>query len=216
MDGITRPVGMYNLGNTCFMSATLQCLIHCKPLQEQFLSKLAHPYQTCNCVRAGSKTTSCLTCEMDKVFLKYYGNSVGIDAIASLEEQPSHSTDTNPTTTRVAPSDSCGHPIIPSNLLAEIWKCKGMKHIAGHAQHDAQEFFNAFVDCLSAQALVYRKLAQEKSQIVYESQIKRPQSNENQDDSSDKGKHVMQHCNTTLFCLRYDLTSLLARVIRLH
>ena len=115
---------MYNLGNTCFMSATLQCLIHCKPLQEQFLSKLEHPYQTCNCVRAGSKTTSCLTCEMDKVFLKYYGNSVGIDAIASLEEQPSHSTDTNPTTTRVAPSDSRGHPIIPSNLLAEIWKCR--------------------------------------------------------------------------------------------
>ena len=42
---IDVPVGMYNLGNTCYMTAILQCLVHCSPLQQYFLRDSAHHYK---------------------------------------------------------------------------------------------------------------------------------------------------------------------------
>ena len=34
----TRPTGLGNLGNTCFMNSTLQCLAHTPPLRDYFLT----------------------------------------------------------------------------------------------------------------------------------------------------------------------------------
>jgi ubiquitin C-terminal hydrolase len=103
---------MYNLGNTCFKSAVLQCLIHCKPLQRYFLKDIGHHHKSCLQYRqkllstkkkstsstsaAGSssqqKTTTgnnhdvCLACDMDRLFLSYYSSAVGKDAVSAVEE----------------------------------------------------------------------------------------------------------------------------------
>jgi len=185
------------------MAATLQCMIHCKPLEKLFLRILAHPYQSCESLRCVSNKTSCLTCEMDKLFLEYYGSSVGIDAIAALEEQLDLSSNRTPKYVKTKMYENRGHPIVPSNLLAEIWKNKGMRHVAGHGQHDAQEFFNAFVDCLETHALTYQKSAQEMRQIMHKTQINQSYLNKNPDEKSDAAfirKIFMGTLRSVLIC----------------
>lgn len=162
---------MYNLGNTCYMTATLQCLIHCKPLRDFFLHDLAHPYQSCRALRVGSNK-SCLACELDKIYLECYGSGVGLDAIAALEEQLNLSS-APPADAEEEEQDTHGHPLIPSSILAESWRNRGMKYLACHAQHDAQEYFNAFIDCLATHAFAYHKYAEDMRQAVHKSQIQR-------------------------------------------
>ncbi len=181
------PVGIYNLGNTCFINAVLQCMIHCPLLQDLFLHQIVHPYKSCEALRWGSNKSSCLTCGLDKLFLEYYGSSIGIDAIAALEEQrvPSQSffSNTIESNQNSSEPDSAfardkkqhpeyrGHPIVPTSLLSEIWK--NIRSIAGHDQHDAQEFFQVFLDSLETHSIVYQNLAREMRQVLYKSAIKR-------------------------------------------
>jgi ubiquitin C-terminal hydrolase len=35
-DTLGPPMGLYNLGNTCYMNAALQCLVHCRPFVAYF------------------------------------------------------------------------------------------------------------------------------------------------------------------------------------
>lgn len=141
---------------------------------------------------------------MDKIFLEYYGSAVGIDAIAALEEQrvPSEAFSSkalqpacneNDTSTN---SSNCGHPIIPSNLLTEIWKNVGS--IAGHEQHDVHEFFQAFLDCLPTHTLSYQKSAREMRQFTHQTQIKHmPASGHNHANEADEGDtaNALFSCN---------------------
>jgi len=147
-------------------------MIHCKPLQEQFIQNLAHPYQSCYVLRRENNNASCLTSEMDKMFLEYYGSAVGIDTIAALEEQLELSSHATPASEKKQTTCNRGHPLVPSSLLAEAWKNRGMKQVAGHGQHDAQEFFSAFVESLAIHAEAYQQSAHDMRQVMHKAQIK--------------------------------------------
>lgn len=172
---IDAPVGMYNLGNTCYMTAILQCLVHCSPLQQYFLRDSAHHYKASMVYRdataddsAQDATTSvekpapkdkkepelCLAYEMDRLFLSYYGSAIGHDVLSVIEESShnlcfgaSEADDTYvPTATAEVEK---GEPLIPSSLLATIWKSEHLKHLAGYKQHDSHEFLNSFLEQMS-------------------------------------------------------------------
>ncbi|KII89707.1 hypothetical protein PLICRDRAFT_685039 [Plicaturopsis crispa FD-325 SS-3] len=56
--------GLLNLGQTCFLNAILQALVHNPLLRNYFLSD-KHNYKLC-------KNTDCTCCEMDKLFTEIY------------------------------------------------------------------------------------------------------------------------------------------------
>ena len=198
---IGAPVGIYNLGNTCFMSSILQCLVFCKPLQQYFLRDSGHHYKSCEVFRhkedllnaaaaaavaaqakkistqskkpgtlsAIKKKTSkvesevCLACEMDRLFLSYYGGTVGNDVCVPIEESSQHlllgQADASPSFSPgeiVVPIEK-GDPIIISDLLTSAWKSGGMNHLTGYDQHDAHEFLDSFLDVLGKHIVKFRK-----------------------------------------------------------
>ena len=110
---IASPVGIYNLGNTCYINCILQCLLHCKPLQKYFLSHVGHDHNTCQYLRQShlSKSSTilnngkndtgkkpyivCMACEMDRLFLETFGNTIGVNIRAAMEESISFSKRSN-------------------------------------------------------------------------------------------------------------------------
>jgi ubiquitin carboxyl-terminal hydrolase 22/27/51 len=175
---IAAPVGIYNLGNTCFKSAILQCLVHCKPLQEYFLKDTGHHHKSCIAYRrrlqgkkkkgnaaaipglpkGGAVDSVCLACEMDSLFLGYYGSSIGKDVVAALEEA-SHTSQGRDNMEEIPLFDELerGDPLVLSNLLTSAWKSGGMKNLAGYEQRDAHEFLNSFLDMMGKHSRQYRE-----------------------------------------------------------
>jgi ubiquitin carboxyl-terminal hydrolase 22/27/51 len=162
---LPAPVGMYNLGNSCYMSAILQCLIHCIPVQKYFLCDIGHHHMSCNVYRAkelstldNSTTTitkieeSCLACELDKLMLNYFDSSTGhktrllVKSVANDLE-----TSSNDDADRI---DVTGEPLITTSMLTAAWK--SVTHLAGYEQRDAHEFLHAFLDALGKHTHTYR------------------------------------------------------------
>lgn len=135
------------------MSAILQCLVHCLPVQRYFLRDVGHNYQSCQIyrengvppadgVRSGGVGTKkdkvCLGCELDKLMLQYFGSSNGIDMAPCLE------TDSKASCVPVFK----GEPLVTAEMLTAAWKCGGMSHLAGYEQRDAHEFLHGFLEIL--------------------------------------------------------------------
>lgn len=171
---------MYNLGNTCFKSAILQCLLHCQPLQRYFLKDMGHHHQACKLYRENNETgnkkknngntvnnvddkpssklsTVCLACEMDRLFLSNYGSTVGKDVSAAIQAVSPSSDNANGDEVFEGDDLDKGMPLIISDFLTATWKSGGMDHLAGYEQRDAHEFLNSFLDMLGKHSYLHRE-----------------------------------------------------------
>lgn len=145
---IPAPVGMYNLGNTCYLSSTLQALIHCVPLQRYFLEDIGHFHEACGVLckpKANSTVTGvpsrvagqygkmrplCLACEMDKLYTIYESSANGYRAWQK------------------------GSPLVTANILSSCWRA--MEHLAGSEQRDAHEFLHGFLELVGKHMATFR------------------------------------------------------------
>jgi ubiquitin carboxyl-terminal hydrolase 22/27/51 len=114
--------GMLNLGNTCFMTVTLQALLHNPVLRNYFLSDM-HNHQSCPLqsvatngthTNAAGKPTKrvCLGCNMDELFMNTF--------------------------------DGSKTPFSPHKFLQSTWSFAN--HLAGYEQQDAHEFLISVLD----------------------------------------------------------------------
>ena len=77
---IQAPVGLYNLGNTCFMSCGLQCLASCRLLQKFFLRDHKHDHQCCECLRSMAPVQTFRASSLNPHQLNGLGDSSNADA----------------------------------------------------------------------------------------------------------------------------------------
>jgi hypothetical protein len=143
---IPAPVGMYNLGNTCYLSSTLQALIHCVPLQRYFLEDVGHCHEACmlfkTCPDVSSAPSAvvagqyvkmralCLACEMDRLYTIYESSANGY---ATWQK---------------------GSPLVTANILSSCWRA--MEHLAGSEQRDAHEFLHGFLELVGKNMSTFR------------------------------------------------------------
>lgn len=155
---IPTPVGMYNLGNTCFMNAFLQCLVHCRPVQKYFLNNTGHNHLACLCYRTelNGEGDVCLACELDKLMLRYFDSSTGAHVSSLVAERSFRGfSATTENSENHFPSEK-GEPLVTADMLSAAWNCGGMKHLAGYEQRDAHEFLHAFLETLGKHTKQYR------------------------------------------------------------
>lgn len=174
---ISAPVGMYNLGNTCFQSAILQCLVHCLPFQLYFLRDVGHDHRSCALYRKAATATAtssqaaaisgksrgsdvCLACEMDVLFLQYMGRSIGKNIVASLADVDSSAARSESEVRKANYDDQNfsfkGEPLVTADMLTVAWKSGGMDHLVGYEQRDAHEYLHAFLEILGKHVKQYR------------------------------------------------------------
>ncbi|GAX26796.1 ubiquitin carboxyl-terminal hydrolase 22/27/51 [Fistulifera solaris] len=135
------PVGMFNLGNTCYQSSVLQCLIACPFVQKYFLEDFQHPFATCQEHRS-RRSPVCVACAMDRLVLHYFGSARGVNALDLLEAKQGDVIEQQQ-------QRQLGYPLVGSEMLLTTWKCPGLTHLAGYEQRDAHEFLHGFLDGLS-------------------------------------------------------------------
>jgi Ubiquitin carboxyl-terminal hydrolase len=156
------------------MSAVLQCLIHCPPLQSYFLKQIGHNHFAASIYLSSDRALKpqddgslvgssgnlsplfatapneiCLASELDKVFLSYYGSSIGVDILSVLATDHVASIQANASVYIGGPAEMVkGEPLVVADMLTAVWRCGGMSHLAGYDQRDAHEFLHGFLEIL--------------------------------------------------------------------
>ena len=203
---IVCPVGLYNMGNTCYLGCVLQCLINLHPIQKYFLQEVKHDHSSCEILRCHLSSKQriekdsrqpCIGCEVDKLFLEYYGSTIGVNMMNAFEISDNNNINVRKNKENIIREK--GLPISATNMLVELWKCQSMSLLAGYEQRDAHEFLQVFLDILSKDCRQFHSRAKKISE-----EITSKQSFQHPDESSyhDDGDVV-----TTLF--RGSLRSIL-------
>ena len=147
---------MYNLGNSCYMTAILQCLSHCAPVQQYFLEQIGHPYRSCSIYQEHFEKKNvksyCLACEMDKLFVSYFESCNGCTVAPLLKAERMQVT--SDSESPVYQAKNKGEPLVPSDMLTVAWRC--MPQVAGYEQRDAHEFLHSFLDVLGKHCRQFR------------------------------------------------------------
>lgn len=110
--------GLYNMGNTCFMSCILQSLMHNPMIRNYFLAD-CHNATICEAKRQQKTKIGeyCLACDIDNFFVLMFTPSDGKNG-----------------------EDS----VVPNRLLYSMWQ--HAHHLAGYEQQDAHEFLMSLLD----------------------------------------------------------------------
>jgi len=118
------PIGLYNLGNSCYMNSVLYAILNAPALRNFFLADLHRPF--CRANRRG-----CLACAIDDLITTTYDNR----RINSTKSNSNNNTNSN------TPF------VVPQTVLEIIWK--NADHLATYSQHDAHEFFISALNILN-------------------------------------------------------------------
>lgn len=123
--GVRPPVGLFNLGNSCYMNSVLQAFLNAPPLRSFFLADEHKPY----CTR--EPKLDCFACAMDQLVC---------DSCFTTDPDPSRR-EKNSNSSLEVPF------LVPQIMLDIVWR--HAEHLATYAQHDAHEFLIAALNVLS-------------------------------------------------------------------
>jgi ubiquitin C-terminal hydrolase len=141
----TPPVGLYNLGNSCYMNSVLQAFLNAPPLRGFFLADGHRPY----CTR--SPKSDCLACAMDKLVCDSHAGEIVSDVSSGVCRDNGSSKTGVVGGDLTVESGSCPF-LVPQRILEIMWK--HAEHLASYAQHDAHEFLIATLNVLNAHCRV--------------------------------------------------------------
>ena len=150
-------VGIWNLGNTCFLSSALQCVRATEGVAERwckgFHDRGSCPVRRVRCCRlspprgGGGEDNGkvkpprvpegpCLACAFDEWMGDYYSSLMGY-SVKSFTPQP------------------LGAPVSTGELITACWGRREMDGTKGYRQHDSTEWLLSFLNAVSADERVY-------------------------------------------------------------